>query len=191
MQHLYKRVQGWSAFLELYEEMVKEAPRSGAVFVEVGAWKGRSAAYMCVEIANSGKQIDFYVVDHFQGAAEQIARREPELASGTLFEVFTENLRPVARYYRVMKMGSLEAAAGFPHNSIDFLLIDGAHDYQSVRDDLAAWLPAVKPGGVIGGDDWTKPGVRQAVTEAFGDRLTLFGGTNKKGFKKCWKTIRK
>jgi len=189
MQHFYKNIQGWSAFLALYDEMVRKAPAYGAVFVEVGAWKGRSTAYMGVAIANSGKNIKFHVVDHFLGAAEQIARAEPELVSGTLFDVFMKNVAPVRQYLTVHRMASAEAAALFADKSVDFLLLDGSHDYHSVRDDLHSWLPKMKSGAVIGGDDWTKPGVRQAVTEVFGSKPSLFGGINKKGFVKCWRVV--
>lgn len=37
--------------------------------------------------------------------------------------------------------------------SVSFCLIDGAHDYKSVKDDIAAWLPKMKPGGWLCGDD--------------------------------------
>lgn len=188
MQHFYKDIQGWSAFLALYDEMVRKAPAYGATFVEVGAWKGRSTAYMGVAIANSGKNIKFHVVDHFLGAAEQIARAEPELVSGTLYDVFLKNVAPVRHLLTIHRMSSAAAAAKFADRSVDFLLLDGSHDYHSVRDDLASWLPKMKPGAVVGGDDWTKPGVRQAVSEVFGEP-SLFGGTNKKGFIKCWRVV--
>ncbi len=192
MKHFYKDIQGWSAFLSLYDEMVAKAPKAGAVFVEVGAWKGRSSAYMGVLIANSRKQIEFHVVDHFLGAAEQIAREEPELVSGTLYDVFLANILPVREYLTVHRAGSIETAATFADRSIDFLLVDGSHDYDSVLADLKAWHPKLKDGATIGGDDWTKPGVRQAVAEFYGDAVKLFGGINKKGFLKCWRvTIRR
>ncbi len=193
MKHFYKNIQGWSAFLPLYDEMVALVPKKKkSVFVEVGAWKGRSSAYMGVLIANSGKNIEFHVVDHFLGAAEQIARAEPELVAGNLYDVFMANIAPVGKFITVHKAGSVETAATFEDKSIDFLLLDGSHDYESVRADIRAWLPKMKDGtnedkngSLIGGDDWTKPGVRQAVTEVFGTP-NLFGGTNKKGFRKCW-----
>ena len=49
-------------FVELYALMVRNAPMQ-ARFVEVGSWAGRSAAFMGVEILNSGKQIKFDCID--------------------------------------------------------------------------------------------------------------------------------
>ena len=35
----------------------------------------------------------------------------------------------------------------------DFVFIDGDHRYESVRRDIQAWLPKVRPGGIMGGHD--------------------------------------
>ena len=34
--------------------------------------------------------------------------------------------------------------------------------------DIRAWLPKVKPGGVLGGDDWPYKGVQGAVRDGLG-----------------------
>ena len=38
--------------------------------------------------------------------------------------------------------------------SLDFVYIDGLHDFGSVKQDIAAWWPKVKVGGFIGGHDY-------------------------------------
>lgn len=188
MHHFFSRIQGWSSFLSLYDEAVRDAPKSGAVFVEIGAWRGRSASYMGVEIANSGKQIEFHVVDHFEGSAEHIARQEEVIVEHKLFHVFTENTKPVAKYLTVHRADSLSAAQEFADESVTFLLLDGSHDYDSVLADLRAWYPKVKPGCVMAGDDWTKPGVVQAVTEFFGELGVEVIPCCGKERRKCWRT---
>lgn len=53
-------------------------------------------------------------------------------------------------------------------DTIDFLYIDADHSYEGVRADLAAWVPFVRSGGVIAGDDYDHPnypGVNQAWDE--------------------------
>jgi hypothetical protein len=69
MEHFYQTVDGWFNFREIYDAAIREA-QPGAVMVEVGSWYGRSAGYLAVEIANSGKQIDFYCVDTWTGSAD-------------------------------------------------------------------------------------------------------------------------
>jgi predicted O-methyltransferase YrrM len=67
----------------------------------------------------------------------------------------------------VMRMMSVEAAQHVGDESQDFVFIDADHRYQSVRDDLAAWIPKVRTGGVICGHDYATgfPGVMRAVDE--------------------------
>jgi hypothetical protein len=70
MEHFYQNIgEDWFTYPNLYKQMVTEANDS-AHFIEVGVWKGRSAAYMGVEIINSGKQIKFDCVDTWGGSTE-------------------------------------------------------------------------------------------------------------------------
>lgn len=74
-------------------------------------------------------------------------------------------------------MTTRKAAPLVPDGWADFVFIDAAHSYEAVRDDIADWLPKVKPGGWFGGHDFHPnwPGVQQAVTEAFGTVELLDG----------------
>jgi predicted O-methyltransferase YrrM len=68
-------------------------------------------------------------------------------------------------------MLSTQAAQRFEDNSIDAVIIDADHQYVSVREDLAAWVPKVKRGGIVAGDDFRNPswpGVERAVTRVLG-----------------------
>lgn len=58
--------------------------------------------------------------------------------------------------YEFIEEFSLEAAQQFDDESLDFVYIDGDHSYQAVMDDIEAWLPKVKPGGILAGDDYVK-----------------------------------
>lgn len=48
---------------------------------------------------------------------------------------------------------------------VGFVYIDGAHDLVTVRSDLITWFPLVKPGGIMAGDDYQIPSVREAVID--------------------------
>src|SRR5260370_19381016 len=92
MDHFYERVDGSFSFREIYDKALRDA-RNGAVFVEIGSWYGRSTAYMAVEIANSGKQIDFYCVDTWTGSADLPWMAEQLAAKGgSAFPFFRENM---------------------------------------------------------------------------------------------------
>lgn len=169
MEHIFHSNsfgEGWFSYPSLYSEMVKRFP-SGSRFVEVGCWKGKSSAYMAVEIINSHKDIEFFCVDTWQGSVEHEGMKELPL----LYDIFLENMLPVQEYYFPLKMTSLEAAKKFKDKSLDFVFIDASHEYEDVKNDILAWYPKVKEGGVIAGHDfyideydWF-PGVKKAVQE--------------------------
>ena len=183
MEHFYTNVNGWFDFESLYSKMVDEAAE-GASFVEVGAFYGKSAAFMAVEIINSGKNIDFHVVDTWRGSPEHQDGgfdRQEAMINDTAFDIFTANMSPVAGKYIPHKMPSLEAAALFEDNSLDFVFIDAMHDYEAVKDDINTWYPKVKVGGYIGGHDYGEnlppilAGVYAAVNEVIGkDNITVY-----------------
>ena len=61
---------------------------------------------------------------------------------------------------------SLEAVGDIPDN-LDFIYIDGNHDYEFIKDDIRLYYDKVRSGGVFGGHDFSPdyPGVIQAVEE--------------------------
>ncbi len=56
-----------------------------------------------------------------------------------------------------------------PARRYSFVWIDAVHDYEHVTEDIKAWKPLIRPGGILGGHDHTGawPGVEKAVKEAF------------------------
>jgi predicted O-methyltransferase YrrM len=169
MEHFWEQIPGWSHDTIGQYRAAVETATDGAHFVEVGSWKGRSAAFMAVEIMNSGKQIQFDCVDHFLGNIEQ---REPksvgydaDTGEGRLQTVFTQNMLPVAAYYNAVVQTSPEAAQQYADGSLDFVFIDASRDYDSVKADILGWWPKVKPGGLLAGHDIRHPPVEQALKD--------------------------
>lgn len=58
---------------------------------------------------------------------------------------------------------SMEAAKIFEDGSLDFVYIDAAHDFVNVVNDLHAWIPKVKIGGIISGHDYIQRGMGPKV----------------------------
>lgn len=70
-----------------------------------------------------------------------------------------------------LKMKSSDAVSQFEDGTIDFIYIDGNHQYEFVKKDLELYVPKVKSCGIIAGHDYggpTTPGVTKAVDEYFG-----------------------
>lgn len=182
LEHFYQTIQGWFDYEDLYEKMILRYSQDGnkhITFVELGSWKGRSAAYMGVEIANAvssgNKDWDLFCVDHWCGISNE-AENVPDP-----YGFFLKNIAPVSQFIKPLKMHTVDAAFHFRANSCQFVFIDADHSYSAVAADIFAWLPKVSVGGTLAGHDYTDtnfPGVKQAVDELLPEAV-VFG-------KSCW-----
>ena len=73
-----------------------------------------------------------------------------------------------------IKCKSDDAINLFEDNSIDFIYIDGNHQYKFVKNDIINYFPKIKIGGIISGHDYETSektfhirGVKKAVDEYF------------------------
>lgn len=101
---------------------------------EIGIAEGRYSEILCQKILGLKLiSVDpFYRLGHEQKARERLA----------LFDV------------EIMKMTSIEASLKIPDNSLDFVFIDGAHDFDNVMLDIILWSRKVKKGGIVSGHDY-------------------------------------
>lgn len=53
-----------------------------------------------------------------------------------------------------LRMFTTEAAKHVPDGSLDFVYVDARHDYCGVTEDLVAWWPKLRSGGVFAGHDF-------------------------------------
>lgn len=95
----------------------------------------------------------------------------------TFYNEALERLGKFNGRFEIVRDYSLTAAADIPDESLDFVYIDARHDHDSVLEDLRAWEPKVKVGGVIAGHDYlqgvvngTPFGVRSAVRQYMKER---------------------
>ena len=72
---------------------------------------------------------------------------------------------------------SVEAALEVDDRSVDYVFIDAEHTYGGVKEDIEAWLPKIKNGGLLLGHDFSARfrGVKRAAIERFKLKLQHIG----------------
>ena len=69
--------------------------------------------------------------------------------------VYEEAKIRLAQYNcEIIKAFSMDAVKNFTDDSLDFVFIDGAHDFQNVTNDICEWSKKVRKGGIISGHDY-------------------------------------
>lgn len=159
-------ISSYCDYHRFYDAMVAAMPRNGKM-VEVGCLSGHSTCYLANEARLSEKRLTIYAVDPGIGIEESNFKRDFTDSYGLL-----ENIRECGDADIIVPIltESTKAAQMFANTSLDFVFLDGAHDYQAIRSDLQAWFPKIKGGGIIAGHDYNHPnfpGVRRAVDEFF------------------------
>lgn len=171
----YEQIPGWFDFGPLYDEMVARA-RPDAVFVEVGAYLGRSTAYLATRLLRAGKRVRLFVVDLWDGwFYDDYRQQTPMPESADVYWHFLHNMQAcgVCHCLCPIKLPSERAAALFADASVDFVYLDGDHGGAAVRRDLEAWFPKIRPGGVLAGHDYLNkdfPGVRESADAFFAEK---------------------
>lgn len=168
-------IAGWMSAGEL--RWLAERARVSHLVVEVGSWKGRSTR----ALGENCPRGTVFAVDTWYGQVDPTTHVNRELLArgrAAIFAEFLVNVGDLITVGRVIPVEarSVPAAAAFMRThgpgAFDFVFLDGEHGYEGVRDDIAAYLPLVRPGGIISGHDFPKPGVHRAVLERFGQVAT-------------------
>lgn len=120
---------------------------------EVGVWKGRHAR----ALLNHTPVALLYLVDPYVPYDEVCD-------AGYLEAV---HRKAVARCSDPRVIWLLRHSLATQLGDLDFVYLDADHGYDAVRADLLHWWPAINPGGLLGGHDFTArhDGVRRAVRE--------------------------
>ena len=136
-------------------------PRAARV-VEIGSYEGRStiAIGLALRDRNGGR---CYSIDpHAPTGKESYAREHGELDT---YEAYRTNVRSagVDDYVETVRATSEFARGVYDGAPIDVLFVDGSHDYEDVRTDIALWTPLLAPASVVAFNDPFSPGVNRAL----------------------------
>lgn len=117
---------------------------------EIGVYRARYAKRF---LAHNGK-LHLIAVDPWRVYGEYIDFQEQSILDDAK-EKALERLGQFPGRFTVLEMFSLDAAEHVPDESLDYVYIDGNHDFAHVYSDLAAWSKKVRPGGIVSGHDYS------------------------------------
>lgn len=128
--------------------------------VEVGSWLGGSA----MAFAGTGARV--YCVDTWEARTSGMGKlydREGGKQS-VLLQLCKRAGDMLFRNVFLLPLPSLDAASVFPLQA-DLIFLDAEHSYEAVKNDMHAWWPHLRKGGILCGHDFSLrwPGVIWAV----------------------------
>lgn len=135
--------------------------------IEIGSYKGRSAHALLSGCTDG----TVYCVDPWESEFWNDGAND-HIVPATMAE-FLENTKQFTNRVAFQATGT---AAAERVGDVDMVFIDGAHDYDSVVEDINVWLPKTRK--IISGHDYGYagwPDVKRAVDEIFGDRVQTCG----------------
>ena len=149
--------ESWFNYADIYDLFV-DYIHDGGCFVELGCWKGQSISYFVNQTFTCNKQISTTCIDLWGGDALDGS------GDGEIFHEFILNTFPIRDKINIIRGDSADSAKMYP-SIADVVWIDANHSYEAVCRDIDAWLPKIKPNGIIAGHDIDWSGVFEAVCE--------------------------
>ena len=156
------KVDGWLSDKEgefLYN--VAKNCKGKGVIVEIGSWKGKSTIWLA-KGSKAGNEVKIYAIDPHTGSSEH-KRTYGEVST---FEEFKRNIKMagVEDVIAPIVKTSEEAAKTF-EEPVEFVFIDGAHEYEMVKLDFLLWFPKLIEGGIIAFHDTMADGPQKVAEE--------------------------
>lgn len=136
----------------------------------LGAEIGVAAGEFSRHILKHWKGRSLCMIDPYQYQGSTLDRSDTFEQHEANFKAASELCRQYRRYKgkpnaALFREFSVKFAEGWGNTLFDFVYIDAKHDYRSVMNDLRAWYPKVKPGGIIAGHDYKNSCVRKNLVE--------------------------
>lgn len=150
----YRDIEGWFNHNRLYDHAVAEA-KNGDSLVEIGPWYGKSLAYLASRAKMSGKLLHLYGIDQLR--SEQIM--ENMIRAGVIDII------------HLLPIDSTVASLNFPDNSVFFVYLSAT---ENTEKHVRSWLPKVKKGGIIAGQNVYLPDTHRLCENLFGQNYEIW-----------------
>jgi len=158
------KVDGWLHPDEgrLLYRLAQQCTGRGTI-VEIGSWKGKSTIWISYG-SKAGSNAKIHAIDPHTGSPEH-----SEMFNGKVwtFEEFQRNIENAkVRDMVIPHVDFSTSVAKTFTEPVEFIFIDGLHEFEGVRDDFEDWFPKVVNGGHMAFHDSTCwPGVLTVVTD--------------------------
>jgi hypothetical protein len=161
------------------EWLLKRLPKH-AVCAEIGVYVGRFTE----EILRIARPSKLHLIDPWKFEVDPAYERsmyggsigQNQAHMDAIYDSVVKCFK--SRRVEIHRGTSTTCSSLFPDSYFDWIYIDGNHQYEFVKQDLELYLPKVKSGGLVAGDDydrgpgnWANDGVTRAVDDAIDSRL--------------------
>lgn len=123
----------------------------GLLGYKIGVEVGVERAIFSKTICRRSPNIKLYGIDpwlFYSGYREHV----PQERLDGFFRSTKERMKGCN--FQIIRDFSMSAVKRFKDNSLDFVYIDGNHEYKWAKEDIEAWHKKVRVGGIISGHDY-------------------------------------
>jgi len=119
--------------------------------VEVGVFEGQFSAHNLHHWRGRYTMVDTWA--HRPGDGQDKNDEDADYWKGIRLRA-TQNTGFAGDRRKIRQGYSVEVADETPNFLFDWVYLDAGHDYVNFRNDLEAWWPKLRPGGLFSGDDY-------------------------------------
>ena len=166
----------------LLDEVKKEKPK---IFLEIGVFHGVTARNICELLYQTHKN-DFKYIgldlfgeneenknevipnNTFKNPLKRIYFKYIKKQNPYSLEAVKNLLKKFEKNVHLIQGNSNKVLKKIDMNKIDYVFLDGGHEYNTVKNDLDNCIEVVKKGGIVLCDDYnlgSAPGVKKAIDE--------------------------
>lgn len=161
--------------VKVFARLLREKQPLPIIGAEIGVYKGNFSIPLALELGidlSIMYGIDPYVV-FYNDKGRKVFKPtwEQEHWDHAYLKMVHRSLN--CRNYILVRMGSEDASHVIP-DCLDFVYVDGRHEYYDVIEDISLWEEKVRKGGIIGGNDYGGKKYK-TVTKAVDDYAKMHG----------------
>jgi len=143
-------------------DLIQRLEKKKLVGLEIGC----SLGHTTVHLMSNFPELKLYGIDPYIEYIDWNGNHLPTEHHVENLEIFNRNIKPFEKQHILYREKSDDVVDKFEDGSLDFVFIDGLHEYEQVLTDCRNYYSKVKSGGIFSGHDYmTIPGVNRAVVE--------------------------